>query len=197
MFGRWARGNGPRSNPIRSADPEQVCLPCGAANLGGVNPGGEWVSPTLLAVSVVCGRVWAMTIRVRPAARNDLDEVVMLWAGNAGPTKLAGGHTDALRLIERDRDALLVAESGGSIVGAVIVGFDGWRCHLYRMAVRDSQRRSGIGSQLFAASLARARALGATRIDAMVDESNMSAIAFWESVGFKLDLDDRRWSLFT
>ena len=151
----------------------------------------------LVAASVVCGRVWPVTIRVRPATHDDLDEVVGLWAGNAGPTKLAGGRTDAARLIERDRDALLVAEIAGSIVGAVIVGFDGWRCHLYRMAVRDSQRRSGIGGQLFAAALDRARALGVTRIDAMVDESNLPAVSFWESVGFKLDLDDRRWSLFT
>ncbi|NEE56178.1 GNAT family N-acetyltransferase, partial [Streptomyces sp. SID8455] len=56
------------------------------------------------------------------------------------------------RLVERDPDALILAERDGTLVGTVIAGFDGWRCHLYRLAVHPEQRRRGVGGALLAAA---------------------------------------------
>ena len=131
---------------------------------------------------------------IRPATTDDVDAVVDLWNRAAGPTRHAGQGTDAARLLRRDPDALLVADNG-RVVGTLIVGWDGWRCHMYRLAVEPSLRRAGIASALVEAARARARARGATRLDAMVNAENAGAVAFWESSGFDLDTADRRWSL--
>jgi ribosomal protein S18 acetylase RimI-like enzyme len=131
---------------------------------------------------------------VRSALVGDVPDVLALWERAAGPTRHAGGRSEAERLLERDPGALLVAESDGRIVGTLVVGWDGWRCHLYRLAVEETARRSGTASALVAESRRRARLLGAVQIDAMVHRQNVGAAAFWESAGFSPDTDDARWT---
>jgi ribosomal protein S18 acetylase RimI-like enzyme len=100
-----------------------------------------------------------------------------------------------LRLIERDEDALLIAEDHGEIVGSLIVGWDGWRCHLYRMAVRDDFRRQGLATELLARAREQARHLGARRLDAMVDRDNEVGCRFWSANGFvDGEGQDNRWT---
>ena len=103
--------------------------------------------------------------------------------------------SEARALSTRDGDALIVADDEGEIVGTLIVGWDGWRCHLYRLAVDAAARRSGIASALVAEARARVAALGVFRIDAMVDSGNWGAHGFWASVGFEVDGHDQRWSV--
>jgi ribosomal protein S18 acetylase RimI-like enzyme len=137
----------------------------------------------------------AVVPTVRPALAGDLASVVELWQTSAGPTRLPSSVEAAHQLLHHDAGALLVIEDGGEIVGTLIVGWDGWRCHLYRMAVRPDARRKGVASALVRAACVRATQLGARRLDAMVDDDNVEGRAFWEAAGFELDLHDRRWSL--
>ena len=125
----------------------------------------------------------------------DLPAVVALWKRAGGPTRHAGRHDEAEALLRRDPEALLVAEEDGHIVGTLIVGWDGWRCHLYRLAVEPAARRFGVASLLAAEARRRATRLGAVRIDAMVNRDNAGAVAFWENVGFAFDEPEGRWSL--
>lgn len=74
------------------------------------------------------------------------------------------------------------------------VGWDGWRCHLYRLVVDPDFRRLGCARALAAAALARARALGAARLDASVDPDNEPAVRFWEGIRYTVD-HDQRWSV--
>lgn len=134
-------------------------------------------------------------IAIRSATPDDLASVVDLWNRAAGPTRRAGQIPEASALLARDADALIVAEDAGEIVGTLIVGWDGWRCHLYRLAVDPSVRRSGIASRLVAEARARAAALGVFRIDAMVDGDNAGAHGFWASIGFDVDGHGQRWSV--
>jgi ribosomal protein S18 acetylase RimI-like enzyme len=127
---------------------------------------------------------------------DDLDEVLALWRDYGGPTRTPARPDSARTLIARDPDALLLAtDENRSIVGSVIVGWDGWRCHLYRLVVRPSARRAGVASVLVAEARKRARELGARRVDAIVHRENFAAVSFWEALGFELQDDDGRWSL--
>ncbi len=139
-----------------------------------------------------------MMATIRVARRDDLEQVVALWDTAAGPTTLPCGVDEVRRLVNRDPDALLVADAGSDdtradVVGTLIVGWDGWRCHMYRMTVRPDHRRSGVGADLVAAARRRAEALGAERLDAIVDLDNPGGIAFWESMGFTRKLNNGRW----
>ncbi|MFT3855673.1 MAG: GNAT family N-acetyltransferase [Ilumatobacteraceae bacterium] len=135
-------------------------------------------------------------MHIRPATSADLEVIAALWAGHGGPSTRPGGLDDVRRLHAWDQRAIAVASTGGEIRGAIIVGFDGWRCHLYRLAVEPAHRRSGIATALVDHAIERARRLGATRIDAMIDNANLGAIAFWEACGLVRDEADGRWSLF-
>jgi ribosomal protein S18 acetylase RimI-like enzyme len=81
--------------------------------------------------------------RIRLARSSDFDAVLALWATARSPHAGTPDTAAALgRLVERDPDALLVAEAHGEIIGTLIAAFDGWRGGMYRLAVRPEWRRS-------------------------------------------------------
>jgi ribosomal protein S18 acetylase RimI-like enzyme len=81
----------------------------------------------------------------------------------------------------------------GVLVGTVIAGWDGWRCHLYRLAVSPTHRGQGIGRLLVDAAEQRFRELGGNRIDAMVLDDNRAAHEFWRACGYVAQPEWSRW----
>lgn len=99
-------------------------------------------------------------LMIRPATPEDLDTVLAFWKAAAEGTSITDDRDGVERLVARDPEALILAEREGELVGTVIAGFDGWRCHLYRLAVHPGRRRLGIGSALLAAAEERFVRLG-------------------------------------
>jgi ribosomal protein S18 acetylase RimI-like enzyme len=98
-----------------------------------------------------------------------------------------------LALVERDPQAVLVAEVDGELVGTLIAGWDGWRAHLYRLAVRPDHRGQGIARSLISHAEQRFRLLGAFRADAMVLDHNALAHPAWTAVGYRRQPQWGRW----
>ncbi|MES4889353.1 GNAT family N-acetyltransferase [Streptomyces sp. NPDC096012] len=132
-------------------------------------------------------------VRMRPATVEDLDAVLAFWKTAAEGTSISDDRAGVERLVDRDPEALLLAEAGGELVGTVIAGFDGWRCHLYRLAVHPERRRQGIGSELLAAAEERFARLGGRRADAMVLVRNETAHHAWQAAGYGPQERWRRW----
>ncbi|MFP5020104.1 GNAT family N-acetyltransferase [Pseudonocardia phyllosphaerae] len=134
-------------------------------------------------------------IEVRPAIPGDIDDVLALWAEAAeNADRPVDRHEAVARLLERDPEALLLAvDPRGAVVGTVIAGWDGWRAHLYRLAVHPGRRRQGIATTLLDAAADRLVALGAMRLDAMVLEGNADGQRLWERAGFVRQDGWRRW----
>ena len=131
---------------------------------------------------------------MRSATVADVGELLGLWLEAAeNATRAPDTREAATALLGRDPDAVIVAEQDGELVGSVIAGWDGWRCHLYRLAVSPAWRRRGVGSALLRAAEDRFRAVGAARADAMVLHSNGLGQSLWRAEGYRSQEEWRRW----
>jgi len=131
---------------------------------------------------------------IRPALAAELGDVLAFWQIAAENENRPADRYSALAALHlRDPDALLVAVDIDEIVGTVIAGWDGWRCHLYRLAVAPSRRGAGIGRALIGAAEERFRVLGGTRVDAMVLDDNVLAHRIWRACGYRPQDEWSRW----
>jgi ribosomal protein S18 acetylase RimI-like enzyme len=115
-------------------------------------------------------------------------EVLTLWQqSRAEHASVTDRPEEVKRLMCESPAALLVAEQDGEIVGALIAAWDGWRGNVYRLVVRDSHRRQGIGVALVQAGEEYLRQQGARRVTALVAFDDEAAGGFWESAGYPQD----------
>ncbi|MFC4333803.1 GNAT family N-acetyltransferase [Salininema proteolyticum] len=136
----------------------------------------------------------AADISLRPGRIEDVPTLLGFWAvaGENDARPSDSGHLIET-LVRRDPEALIVAECGGEIVGTVIAGWDGWRAHLYRLAVSPEHRRRGIAGKLMRAAEERLRDLGAVRFDAMVLDGNEAGAGAWDAMGYEPQENWTRW----
>ena len=119
---------------------------------------------------------------VRPCRLEECPEVLQLWtAAEADPT-VTDTLEDIERLVRENGDLFLVAEHDASVVGTVIATWDGWRGHIYRLAVRPAFRRMGIGRALIREAERRLVARGSRRIVCLVLHEDAQAVAFWDAL---------------
>jgi ribosomal protein S18 acetylase RimI-like enzyme len=123
---------------------------------------------------------------IRAGHSEDVEAVLDLWRRAKASPSSTESADDVRGLLARDPDALLLAESGGEIVGSLIVGWDGWRGTFYRLAVDPRARRRGLATSLVRAGEERLRALGAHRLNAIVETDEPDAMAFWVAAGYTL-----------
>ena len=135
-----------------------------------------------------------MLFTLRAATAADIDGILKMWQEAAENAARPPDTREAVTaLLGRDPDAVILADHDGELIGSVIAGWDGWRCHLYRLAVRPAWRRSGVGSALLRAAEDRFKALGAAGADAMVLDSNDLGQYLWRANGYRRQDDWRRW----
>jgi ribosomal protein S18 acetylase RimI-like enzyme len=127
-------------------------------------------------------------INVRRCRRPEVPAVLELWAGARSEHASTLDRLDEVEgLVADSPAALLVAEKNGEIVGVLIAAWDGWRGNMYRLAVRDGNRRKGIGLALTRAGEDYLRRCGARRVTALVAFDDEVAGKFWESAGYPQD----------
>ena len=127
-------------------------------------------------------------IAIRRSRHEDAQAVLELWTqARSGHASTADRLDDVERLVGESPAALLVAERGDEIVGALIAGWDGWRGNMYRLAVGEEHRRQGIGLALTRAGEEYLRSRGVRRVTALVAFADEGAAAFWESAGYPQD----------
>jgi ribosomal-protein-alanine N-acetyltransferase len=85
-----------------------------------------------------------------------------------------------------DNSVFLVGESRGEVVGFLLARHAADESEILNIAVRRSDRRSGVGSALLRRAVDHGRANGVRRVYLEVRESNATAIAFYEKHGFGL-----------
>ena len=88
------------------------------------------------------------------------------------------------RKLAVQRDLFLVAVENGSVLGTILAGYDGHRGWLYKLAVHPNARRCGIGEKLVRAAEKRLAAMGCTKANLQVRDTNHEAARFWARMGY-------------
>jgi ribosomal protein S18 acetylase RimI-like enzyme len=114
--------------------------------------------------------------------------VLALWETSRSAVSVTPDTADAvLALIAQPGAVLLLALSGDEVIGTLVVGWDGWRGNMYRLAVRSDHRRRGLALQLVEAGHAHLRSIGARRVTALVGHDEEAAGGLWRAAGYSLD----------
>ncbi|WP_440071513.1 GNAT family N-acetyltransferase [Streptosporangium sp. OZ121] len=134
-----------------------------------------------------------MDVNIRYGRVEDVEALLAFWLVAAEGTDRHDDPAKVVALIERDPEAVLIAEIGGKTAGTLIAGWDGWRAHLYRLAVDPALRRRGVATALIRAAEERFAAFGAFRVDAMVLHDNEQAHHAWGAAGYAPQPQWSRW----
>jgi ribosomal protein S18 acetylase RimI-like enzyme len=121
---------------------------------------------------------------IRSATEGDIASVLRLWEAAGSPPSVSDTREGLSRLLATDREALIIAESSGVVIGSLIGSWDGWRGSFYRLAVHPDQRRQGLAIALLREGERRIRERGALRLTAIVADDDPAAMGFWQAAGY-------------
>ena len=123
----------------------------------------------------------------RECGEADIDAVLDFWR-RAEAIPRPTDHPAALAIrLQRDNDLFLLAVHDERIVGSLMGGWDGWRGHMYRLAVDPIYLRRGIAERLVEMVEERLKVRGAERITSLVFHDEEQSARFWSAVGYAWD----------
>jgi ribosomal protein S18 acetylase RimI-like enzyme len=132
-------------------------------------------------------------VTIRAARGDEAGAVLALWQEAGAEPTHTDDETSIRTLVEHDPGALLVADDGHRLVGSVIAGWDGWRGGIYRLVVAREHRRKGLAGRLLAEAEGQLRGHHATRLAAIVVESDEQAMGFWRHSGWEEQTERTRF----
>jgi len=126
-------------------------------------------------------------LHIRPYRTDDEAAVIELWRACG----LVVPHNDPRKDIQRklrvNPEWFLVGERDAGIVSTCMVGYEGHRGWINYLAVAPNQRRRKIAARMMAEAEKILREAGCPKINLQIRATNLTVIAFYESLGFKTD----------
>jgi ribosomal protein S18 acetylase RimI-like enzyme len=123
---------------------------------------------------------------VRAASLEDEKEVIDLWR-RCG---LVVSHNDPSKdfrfALLSPCSSVLVLSSEDTIIGSVMVGYDGHRGWVYYVAVDGAKRQKGLGKVIMSAAEDWLRARQVPKLQLLVRDTNASVLSFYDRLGFEL-----------
>jgi ribosomal protein S18 acetylase RimI-like enzyme len=127
-------------------------------------------------------------LTIRSYEETDEAQVADLWREVfPDPHAWNDPHDDIRRKLTVQRELFLVALHGETLVGTAIGGYDGHRGWVYSVAVSPSAQRHGIGSALMHRVEADLARIGCHKLNLQVRASNHEVVAFYKSLGYKVE----------
>jgi len=128
-----------------------------------------------------------MSQEIRAFRSEDTESVVELWNACGLTVPWNDPRRDIDRKLRVRAELFLVAIQDDRIVGSVMAGYEGHRGWINYLAVHPTRQRAGIGTSLMEQAERLLREAGCPKINLQVRRSNLQAIGFYESVGFRED----------
>lgn len=119
---------------------------------------------------------------IREFRSADYEQVARLWETSGIRVETL---EDVAFKLRRDADLFLVANDGEQLVGVVLGAFDGRMGSINRLAVAESQRRTGLATLLIDAVEQRLRDKGARRVFAWIHHDNAASRALFGRLGYE------------
>lgn len=127
-----------------------------------------------------------MTPLIDTATATDAPAVIALWQACGLTRPWNDPQADFDLALATPTSTILVLREAGRITASVMTGFDGHRGWVYYLAVAPDRQRGGLGRLLMAAAEQWLRDQGSPKIQLMVRTDNISAAAFYRSLGYEM-----------
>jgi ribosomal protein S18 acetylase RimI-like enzyme len=123
-------------------------------------------------------------VTVEELADGDEVAVTALWSEVGLIRPWNDPAADYRRALGGPASAVLGLKPDLTLIGTVMVGYDGHRGWMYYLAVTPTRQRQGHGRVLVTAAERWLRERGAVKVQLMVREGNVSAQHFYERIGY-------------
>ncbi len=126
-------------------------------------------------------------MNVRSYQPEDRDDVVRLWRECGLVVPQNDPARDIARKLKVNPEWFLVGELDGTVIASCMAGYEGHRGWINYLAVSPEYRRKGFGKQMVDEAGRLLRMAGCPKINLQIRSSNVDVIAFYKSIGFKID----------
>lgn len=125
--------------------------------------------------------------QIREATSNDQNSIIVVWTECDLVKPQNNPISDFQLALSTPSSTVLVLEKDGTIIGAVMVGFDGHRGWFYYLGVKPEYQNSGLGRQLIDAAEDWLEERGAPKSMLMVRHSNTKVVEFYKKLGYSVE----------
>lgn len=123
-------------------------------------------------------------MKVVELVSGDVGAVISLWKEVGLTREWNDPAADFVRALDSTSATVLGLRTGDTLLGTVMVGYDGHRGWMYYLAVTPTRRRQGLGRDLVSAGEEWLRQRGAVKVQLMVRSENASAHHFYGQIGY-------------
>ncbi len=124
---------------------------------------------------------------IRSYQRSDEDAVIRLWLRCGLTVPWNNPQRDIERKLQVQPELFLVGLIENRIVATAMGGYDGHRGWINYLGVDPDYRRRGLAQSIMNRIKTELTALGCPKINLQIRAGNASAIAFYQSIGFRQD----------
>lgn len=127
-------------------------------------------------------------LTIRLFQTKDTTALVELWNACDLTRPWNDPHADIAFCVNSPGSSLLVADDNkDSIIGSVMVGYDGHRGWFYYLAVAPQNRRQGVGRQLLTTAEDWLKQQGVGKAQLMIRAENALAVSFYEAADYAVE----------
>lgn len=94
---------------------------------------------------------------------------------------------DIARKMKNDPDLLLVGLKGESLIGTIMIGYEGHRGWINYLAIDPNHRREGYARQLMLVAEHLLAERGCPKVNLQVRTDNRDAVDFYKALGYQID----------
>lgn len=126
-------------------------------------------------------------MKIRPYQDADEQSVVALWDACGLIVPQNDPVRDIQRKLKVNPEWFLVGVDDTHVIASCMVGYDGHRGWINYLAVAPSMQRMGLASRIMNEAERLLTAAGCPKINLQVRTTNGAVVAFYQSLGFKVD----------